>query len=62
MEKELLKKLMEVSGLSQKEIAEKTGIPQPHLSRWMNGKRTPKLSTIYEIAEKLNLTIEFKIT
>lgn len=62
MEKELLKKLIEVSGLSQIEVSEKTGVPQPHISRWLNDKRTPKLSTIYEMAEKLNYKIDFLIT
>lgn len=33
---DLIKRLRE-SGLSQTEIAKRTGIPQPRLSRWENG-------------------------
>lgn len=34
---ELLKRLR-AAGLSQSEISRRTGIPQPRLSRWVNGE------------------------
>lgn len=34
---DLLKRLREGHGLSQTEIAKRTGIPQPRLSRWAAG-------------------------
>lgn len=59
MERELLIQLITLSGFSQIEIQEKTGIPQPHISRWVKGTRTPKLSTIIEMAGKLGYELKF---
>lgn len=62
MERELLMQIINLSGMTQIEMQEKTGFPQPHISRWVKGTRTPKLSTIIEIAEKLGYKIELSIT
>jgi transcriptional regulator with XRE-family HTH domain len=58
MEQEILKQLLLLSGLSQKEFSEKTNIPEPRISEWMNGVRNPKISKLHEIAEVLGLKIE----
>lgn len=61
MEKELLDQLIKASGLTQKEVSEKTDIPAPHINRWLKGTRTPKLSTIYDMALQLGYKINFTI-
>jgi DNA-binding phage protein len=37
-------------------LAERTGIPQPSLSRFFNSVSMPRKSTLLKIAEALNLT------
>ena len=62
MELEILKQLIKISGLSQKDFSLKTEISEPRLSEWLNNKRNPKLSTLIDIAKKLDLEINIKIT
>lgn len=63
METEILKQLIVISGLSQREFSEKLNIPQPRISEWINEKRNPKIATLNEIAKTLGFKIElsFKI-
>ncbi|MCB0446340.1 MAG: helix-turn-helix transcriptional regulator [Gelidibacter sp.] len=61
METKLLNDLIKNSGLTQVEISEITGIPQGQLSRWVTGKRIPKLSSISEIANKIGYTINVSV-
>ena len=50
------------AGLTQKELAEKSGIRQSNISRIENGSAIPTLQTLYAIArgfgKKLKITIE----
>ncbi|HSW57897.1 MAG TPA: helix-turn-helix transcriptional regulator [Dehalococcoidales bacterium] len=49
-------------GLSQAKMAELLGLPPNTLSRWENGSTVPdadSLASIYSIAKKNNLTVEF---
>jgi transcriptional regulator with XRE-family HTH domain len=64
MEKEIFMELIEVSGLTQKEFSQKTGVPESRISEYVNGKRLPKMSNLHEIAEKLDLQIDvlFKVS
>jgi DNA-binding XRE family transcriptional regulator len=50
------------SNLTQKELAEKTGIRQSNISRIENGNCSPTIATLRQIAEGLGKTlhIEFK--
>ncbi len=44
------------------ELAKKTGIPQPSLSRFFNSNSMPRRTTIYKIAEALGLSEKDIIT
>lgn len=52
----------EVAGMTQKELAEKTGIYQADISRIERGLANPSVSTLKRLAEGLNmnLVIEFE--
>ena len=52
----------EESGMTQKDLAEKTGIAQGDISKLENGNSNPSLKTLQRIAEGLgkSLVIEFK--
>jgi len=57
----LIKKLR-AAGLSQSEIFRRTGIPQPRLSRWENGKSIPPsfddISRLMKLAEECDRNAE----
>jgi transcriptional regulator with XRE-family HTH domain len=61
IEKNILLELIKVSGLSQKEFSLKTGIPEPRISEWIQGKRNPKLSTLIDGASKIGLDVSWEI-
>ena len=46
---ENLKKLRTVNKLSQKQIAEKLGIPVSTYANWEQGRRMPSISEIYKL-------------
>jgi DNA-binding Xre family transcriptional regulator len=47
------------AGLSQKELCEKTGILQPHLSRLENGHvPMPEVATLHKLAEALHVSLD----
>ena len=54
----ILKSIRQNMDLSQEEMATKLGTTKQVLSRYETGKRIPKISTVAEYAEKLNLPIE----
>lgn len=56
---EIIKRRNEL-GLSQKELAERTGTYQSAISRIQSTERNPRLGTIIEIAEALDATVEIK--
>lgn len=57
-EKEILLEIMKQGNvLSQSILAEATGIKHQQISAWMNEKRTPKLSTLQEIAKAVGVNI-----
>lgn len=43
--------------ISQKEISEKTGIPQGNISKILNGKHVPLITTLTAIAEAAGVKI-----
>lgn len=49
-------------GLSQKQLAEKTGLKQPAIARIENNVNSPQLDTLIKIVDALDLTIEIKST
>jgi len=44
------RKDMMITNLTQMELAEKLGVSQPLVSRWMSGKCMPRVKTIQKIA------------
>ena len=52
---ENLKYERKVSGLTQKQLAEKMGIKQQQLSRWEKDKIEPAVSSIVAIAKALDV-------
>ncbi len=44
-----------ITELTQMEIAEKLGVAQPLISRWMSGRCMPRPSTITKLAEALGV-------
>ena len=46
-----------VSNLTQKELAERTGIAQTEISRIENGSRNPSIKLLQRLAEGLNMNL-----
>jgi DNA-binding XRE family transcriptional regulator len=49
------------SGLTQKELAEITGIPQSEISRLENGNSNPSLRTLRRLADGMNFKIKVEL-
>lgn len=45
-------------GMMQKELAEKIGVNEVTMSKWMSGVRPPSLFAVYKIAKALNCTVD----
>ena len=54
-----MKEMRAIKGLSQLQMAAKTGMPQPLISRYERPFSNPTYSTVCEIADKLGFTVEF---
>lgn len=46
------------SGLTQEELAERSGFSQQYISELENGRRNPTIVSIYELAQALGVTHE----
>lgn len=59
--RETIVEIRKSKGISQKDLAEKTGIPQANISKIENGRYTPSVPVLKRIADGLEkrLTIEF---
>lgn len=53
----ILESIIEKSGLTMSQVAEKSNIPQPRFSEWLNGKRVPKWTTLQEIAQSVGVKV-----
>jgi DNA-binding XRE family transcriptional regulator len=51
-------RLRGLAGLSQAELARRTGIAQPHISRIENGMVDPSTDTIAQLANAMNVTAD----
>ena len=54
----LLRRCLEHSGLTQEELSEKTGIPQPNISDYLYGKHFPSFYQIDKMAKAMNCSVE----
>ena len=55
---ERLKELRLAAGMTQDELAEKTGIKKQSISRYENSEREPNIRTAKRIADALGVTLE----
>ena len=53
-----IKKARISAGMTQKELAEKLGIPYQGIGQWERGIRTPKLETLQRIAAAMGVPVE----
>ncbi|MDR0575526.1 MAG: helix-turn-helix domain-containing protein [Tannerella sp.] len=56
---ELVAKFRKEKGLSTYQLAELTGLRQPHISRLEKGKMNMSIDTLNKIAAALGVTVEF---
>jgi len=56
--------LLQLSGLTQTQFAERFNIPKQMISDWKNGRKNCKVETLQKMAESFGykLNVEFKIT
>lgn len=52
---------LEEKGMTQRELAEKTGMPEGTISRYCSGKRVPNAMQILTIAKALNVKTDYLI-
>lgn len=57
----LITNLRKELGLTQRELAEQTGIKQPQLARIESNKQSPRLETIVRIASSVGYKVEIKL-
>lgn len=53
-----VKKLLKLTGLSQKDLADKVGVPAPRISEYVNGKYQIKLDRLKKWCEILKIDIK----
>ncbi|QEY62542.1 helix-turn-helix domain-containing protein [Metapseudomonas lalkuanensis] len=46
------------AGMTQRELAEKSGVSLPQITRYESGKSTPRLSAVMKLAKALNVEID----
>lgn len=49
---------LEVRGISQRELAERIGVSEVSISRYVTGQRVPSAPTLYKISNVLGCTVE----
>jgi DNA-binding XRE family transcriptional regulator len=52
-----LRELRERARMTQKELAEKSGVPQANIARWEQGVRTPLVVSVPPLAEALGVGV-----
>ncbi len=50
--------MIAISEMSKKEVAEKLGVSQVVLSRWINNHNKPSLESAFKLAEILNCKVD----
>ncbi len=56
-----LKLLRQEKGIGQVELAKKLGVSKGIISLWENGLREPSMSSLIEIANFFNVSIDFLV-
>ena len=52
---EYLKSLLEEKGMTQAELARRTGMTEASVSRYISGQRTPRISQAYGMAQVIGI-------
>ena len=52
-----LRRKMYLSGVTQKELSDRTGIPQSNISKYINGRLMPSLKNVVNLAYALNCDV-----
>lgn len=55
---ERLKKMLETSGISQKELAKGTGLSEGAISNYINGRRIPSVKALINMSYELDCTLD----
>lgn len=50
---------LEMRGMTQSELAEKTGITEVSISRYINDLRTPRVSQVIALCKELNISADW---
>ena len=58
---ERLKAALEFRGLSQKDLAEMTGLTECCISRYVNNERVPRTDNAIKICDALNVTLDWYV-
>ena len=58
---EKIAKLLEEHGMTQRELAEKVGVTEVSMSRYIKGERIPKAPLIAKIAEALHTSANYLV-
>lgn len=53
-----LRRILEHKGLTQMELSDATGIPQCHISGYINGKHTPSFYIMHKISKALRCSVD----
>lgn len=56
---EKVRMLMREKGLNQKQLAEKSGITEPSVCRYLKGDREPRIDIIINFSKALGVSIEY---
>ena len=62
MFKEKVKELMKSQNMTQKELADRSGITEASISRYLNGDRTPRIDIIINFAKVFKVDVDFLIS
>lgn len=55
----ILKQLRKEHGLTQKELAEKSGLRQSHISAWESGEKLPIITSIIKLADFFDCSVDY---
>jgi len=53
---------MQINGVTQSELAERSGVSQGAISRYLNGKASPKAEELLKLADTLNVDMKWLMT
>lgn len=55
---ERIRMIMNVKGLTQKELSQKANITETSMSKYLSGERTPRIDVIVNVANALDISVD----